>query len=181
MRAKHDSVQAQYLRFCANPLRDAATVATEFDLLCAVPGIERIAFLNEHTLVLGTRHIVIYDPETRTHRDVGEFLIFIRRYYENPTWDVAFRFQNITRDLYGNSGYMHPHIVYSDYDKIPTPTGGLCIQRGRYHIFQHIRRGEIYLVAPLLLEILDTYNMHGPYHELYNWPVYGRDVAEDAS
>ena len=169
-------VLEQYVRFCSNPLRNTEVVRTEFAELCAVPGVNQIAFYDAHTLILGTEHIILPDPTTKKLHDVGEFLIFIRRFYVNPTWDVSFRFRNITRDLYDGSGYMHPHIVWNTFDEIEVPTGGLCIQRGKYDIYQFIRRGEIHLVAPLLIDVLKTYNPSGPYHELDNWPEYQGDV-----
>lgn len=169
------SIVATYLRFNTNPLRSAAVVQKEFDVLCATPGIKQVAFYNEHTLMLGTENIVIFDPETDTAREVGEFLIFIRRYYANPWWDVSFRFRNITYAIEDGYPHLHPHILRSEYPAIDIPTGELCISRGQYYIYQHIRRGEMHLVASLLLDILRTYQLLGPYQPLWHWPEYEQE------
>lgn len=160
----------QYLAFCSNPLRGEEQLRREFEVLAGLPKVKRVAFYNPHTLIIGTTLVTIRHPEHGTYHDVGEFLIFLIRKRVERAWEVTFRFNNVSGDIYGNSGYHHPHITSTKYDGLDFDTGGLCIQKGRFHVYQHIRKGEIHLAVPLLIDILHTFTVDYPYHDLSNWP-----------
>lgn len=164
---------AQYVRFCHNPLphRGDAVVAEEFRALLAlqhngIPFVQAVGFHSPHTLMVGTKLVSITDPDTNIVHDVGEFIIYLYRARKGRLYDTMFGFQNVTGK---RAGYHHPHV---NERTIPGfgDLGMLCIQQGQFHIYQHLRSGEMHHATRLLIDILHTYNKNGPYHELENWP-----------
>lgn len=164
------SMRARYVHFCRNPFRTEEEITHEFDLLSRTPGIDGVAFFNDHTLMVGTKHIYITDPDTKVEHDVGKFVIFIIRRHLNPEWRVQFRFGNITHDHLNFSRCMHPHIKEHQFDEIAYPTGKLCISHGQYPLFQFIRKGEVHKAVPVFLRILYSYDAFAPWLSLDNWP-----------
>lgn len=168
-------LRERYANFAVSPLKTRAEVNESFDKLLHVPGIVSVEFHEDDILMLGTEDIIIQYPPHNSWHSVGNFIIFIVRYYANDYWNVAFRFFNASNQLYGfgfgapGDVYLHPHIITTTYDLIEAPTGKLCIVDGYHHIYQRIRRGEIHLAAPLLLQVLRTYDRHGEYISLTNW------------
>jgi len=177
----------QYQRFCANPLRNDATLKEEFEALMRVEGITRVAFMDDETMVLGTELITMVGPKTHKLYEIGEFLIFLFRKRKGRIWEVSFRFHNVTQTpsqrwkhdgSYYRTEYAHPHILIGDFPSIAVPTGTLCIQQGKFHVYQHLRKGEIHLAAPIFMQILNSYGPGRPYYPLGHWPKIGGSDAE---
>lgn len=158
----------QYVRLCRNPLphRGDDVVAQEFEELCALPHVQAVAFFNPQTLMVGTDMISIKDPDSGLIHNVGEFLIYQYRQRNGKIYDTLFAFQNVQGT---RGGYHHPHINVREVAGFGD-LGQLCIQRGHFHIYQHLRSGEMHLSTKLLIDVLHTYNPGGPYHDLDNWP-----------
>lgn len=128
-----------YLQFCANPLRGREQVMKEFHTLLAHKMVTGIAFHNESVLAVGTKKILIVDPETDYLHVIGEFIIFLVRHRVGRTWQVSFAFQNTTnalvklykeKDVCCEEHLMHPHITGSHYHPfIDAVHGTLCIKK----------------------------------------------------
>lgn len=163
----------RYLAFCKNPLRDDTVVTEEFRQLISLPQVTGLGYLNEHTMLVATTAISLTDPDTDKVHDIGEFLIYLYRQRMHRIWETGFAFENVTRTRKGTNGvYDHPHISRRD---IPTlgNLGILCIQRGHFHVYQHLRSGELHLATEMCLEILNTYDKGAPYLKLPKWPERG--------
>ena len=175
MTAVTNKTKRRYIEFCRNPLphRGDAEVAKEFDILCALPGVEAVAFSSEKTLLIGTSEIIINNPETNKNHRIGQFLIHLFRQRNGRVWDVMFGFENTHRLV---CDFHHPHINNRDIPGIGN-IGMLCIQRGHFHIYQYLRSGEMHYATKLLLEILNTYNPGGPYVDVSNWPRHRKKIG----
>ena len=159
----------QYLAFCKNPLRDDITVANEYKYLMRLPGVQRVAFYSRDILMVGTHCISLKDPETGFVHSIGEFIIYLYRKRMGRVWDTGFCFENIRGTLHG---YHHPHINVSTVLDLGD-MGILCISRGQFHIYQHLRSGEMHIATQLLIDILKTYDQDRPFHGVENWPLLG--------
>lgn len=156
----------RYLEYCKNPFRDDAIVSAEFDELRAIPEVKHVAFRHSHTLMIGTSMISIKHPSTGCIHDVGEFIINLHRCRTGKVWETGFCFENIHGTI---EGYHHPHIYTQDVTGFGN-LGILCIQRGQFHIYQHLRSAEIPTATRLLLQVLKTYTASGPFRKLDMWP-----------
>ena len=178
----YEDLRLQYLYFCDNPLRDDQQVMREYDLLVNHPRVTGVGFLRPNVMIVSTDSIIISDQGRRL---IGEFIIFLFRHKTDGYWEVDFRFQNVTNPLsfeekdstdevVAEEGrmYMHPHIYAADDDVLGCPNGALCIDKGQFGIYQHLRKGEIHLVTPKLIETLETYPTGTPYMAAYSWPLW---------
>jgi hypothetical protein len=157
----------RYLSYCKNPFRNDEIVSGEFDELLAIPAVTHVAFhTDDNILMIGTSLISISNPDTGGLHDIGEFIIYLYRSREGRIWNTAFCFQN-THGLVEH--YHHPHISKANLTGVGE-VGMLCIQRGQFHIYQHLRNGEIPTAVNLLIEILKTYTKSGPFKALESWP-----------
>tara|TARA_B100000508_G_scaffold91084_1_gene70973 strand:- start:6280 stop:6807 length:528 start_codon:yes stop_codon:yes gene_type:complete len=168
-----DEELERYLTLCRNPLRNDAVVASERAQLFSLPEVTAVGFKDEHTLLVGTSMISLTDPETKLVHNVGEFIIYLYRQRVGKIWDSGFAFENISGTQNGrNNNYHHPHINNREIPGIGK-LGILCIQQGHFHVYQHLRSGEMHLATKLLIDILNTYNLRGPYLPLDHWPLKG--------
>ena len=161
-----DRLKARYVQFCKNPLRDEKALAAEFEQLALLPKVTHIALRDPHTLMVGTSVISITEPKTDVVYDVGEFIIYLYRQRQGRIWDTGFYFQNINGTV---DGYHHPHINVRDVPGFGE-LGLLCIQRGQFHIYQHLRSGEMHFAVSLLIDVLQTYDGKGIYRPVEMWP-----------
>lgn len=160
-------VKERYIAFCRNPLphRQADEVGREFDTLCSLPEVTAVAFSSKHSFMVGTSKIFLTDPATQREHLIGEFLIHLYRKRDGRVWDVMYGFENVTNVLLG---YHHPHISNREIPGIGN-LGILCIQQGQFHIYQHMRSGEMHLATKLLIDVLKTYNPGNPHLCVSNW------------
>lgn len=171
-------LRERYVRLCANPLRGEAQILEELEELKGHPRVKYVGFRGEHVLLVGTDLLVVKD-EFRLHRKIGEFIIFLLRRESGGYWETDFRFWNVTNPLTyevdeGRDyevGWIHPHIMPADDQLLSCPNGALCISRGQFPVHQFMRKGQMHLAAPALIDILETYPTGTPYKEAHYWPL----------
>lgn len=168
-------LRVQYLHFCKSPLRSHKQILEEYEELKAHPRVTNLGFLKPHILMVGTDKIIINSNGIKYL--IGEFIIFLIRKENKGYFEVDFRFQNVTNpvtDLGGVDGYspvyMHPHIVAGESGELGCANGPLCISKGQFGIYQHLRKGEIYQATDQLIRILEIYPTGKAYHEVWYWP-----------
>lgn len=179
-----DDIILQYLYLCENPLRDDDQVLREYEELKHNSRVTNIAFLRPDVLMVGTDKIVVQSEGVKYL--VGEMIIFLIRRKVDGYWEVDFRFWNVTNPIYiddtdyspENVNYIHPHIKPTYDDVLGVPNGALCIQSGQFSVYQYLRKGEMHLVVPRLIEILETYPTGTPYGEASTWPEWHGEVGE---
>jgi hypothetical protein len=163
---KDSDERLRYIKYCRNPFRKSDIVSTEFDELLIIPEVQHIAFHNEDILMIGTSLISITHPQSNHVHDIGEFIIYLYRHRAGRIWETGFCFENIRGTI---KDFHHPHISSKEVLDLGD-MGILCIQKGHFHIYQHIRSGDIPTAVKLLLQVLHTYTMRGPFLPLESWP-----------
>jgi hypothetical protein len=184
--SQEDDMILQYLYLCANPLRGDDEIMQEYEALKHHPRITSLGFLRPDVLMVGTDEIIITYKNQKYL--IGEFIIFLIRRQVECYWEVDFRFWNVTNpisfanDDEGNPvvNYVHPHITPANDDILGCSNGALCISQGQFGVFQYMRKGEMHLAAPRLIEILETYPTGTAYHDADNWPIYKPKGVNDA-
>jgi hypothetical protein len=166
IREKDSEERQRYIQYCKNPFRNSKIVSAEFDELLTIPEVQYIAFRNADILMIGTSLISITHPQTNHVHDIGEFIIYLYRCRAGRIWETGFCFQNIRGTV---EGFHHPHISTKKVIDLGN-VGILCIQKGHFHIYQHMRNGDIPTAVRLLLQVLHTYTMRGPFKHLESWP-----------
>jgi hypothetical protein len=175
------AVLEQYLEFCANPLRGPDVVRTEYETLVHHPRVVRVGFYNPDIMMIGTDSIIV-TTEDGLKRVIGQMILFFIRREIDGYWEVSFRIGNVTHPITierarngqatGNSStYVHPHVVASSHEEIEFVTGNLCINQGQFSVYTAMRKGEMHVAAPRLIEILEVYPTGCPYHGAEAWPV----------
>lgn len=170
-------IVSAYLKFCSNPLRTEAQIRDEYDALVHHPRIMSIGFYKPTIMMIGTDAITVNSNGLR--RLIGQMIFFLVRKQRGGYWEVDFRFINATNPLMSNPEdgsspkptYMHPHISVGGYKPIAHDTGRLCIQRGQFDVYAAMRKGEIHVAAPRLIEILEVYPSGVAYRKAENWPT----------
>lgn len=157
-------LQEKYVSFCAGPYINPKEARKEFVKLCALSGIQMVAFGQGDNLLLGTTYVRLRDHRDQWH-DIGEFIITIIR---SP--NVAdIRFHNITRRLPGDAfrcgainTFDHPHIM----------NGALCLPTGESEMRLAVAKGDIAPAAEFALLALHTLSEH-PHGgaEINYWPL----------
>jgi len=174
-----DDTVLQYLYLCANPLRGDDEIMREYEALKCHPRIKSIGFLRPDVLMVGTDEIIITYKGNQYY--IGEFIIFLIRRQVDCYWETEFRFWNVTNPLYffpekegtqPQVGYIHPHIMPANDELLGCPNGALCIAKGQFGVHMHMRKGEMHLAAPRLIEILETYPTGHPYTDASEWPIW---------
>lgn len=183
MTAQQD-ILAQYIEFCASPLRDIASIEAEFETLQRNPDVKFVAFHKPHILMLGTSLLVI--PWEGTNYEIGEFAIFLIRKREGRVWETGFRFANVTNAmvLFDGEGIardlcMHPHMYTDRYNDIDIPVGELCISSGQHVIYQSLRRGLVNKAFTHLWATIQIYGTGRPYCEIEGWPLLHKEKVDD--
>jgi hypothetical protein len=173
-----DNLLARYLHFCANPLRDNEQIAAEYAELVSHPRVTTVAFYRPDVLMVGTDEIIINFKQRKFL--IGEFIIFFIRRMVDGYWHVDFRFWNVTNTLRSVEytghppipTFIHPHILVAKDKLLECPNGSLCISKGQFSVYQHIRKGEIHRAVPRLIDILEIYPTGQEHHSADNWPLY---------
>ncbi len=171
-------VMKNYLALCSNPLRGDDQLLAEYEELKQNPRVKIIAFYRADIMMVGTDEIVVTVGGTKYC--IGEFIIFLIRKKDKGYWKVDFRFQNAThaQHTYDMSGqlitntYHHPHIMDMKCGIIDAPSGRLCINKGQFSVYQHMRKGEMHSATSCLIEILETYPTGNPYRAATSWPEW---------
>lgn len=173
---EEDQLVEQYLKFCANPLRGEEQVLKEYELLKHHPRITSLAFYRPDILMVGTDQIMVYSKQQL--RVIGEMIIFFIRRQVDEYWETDFRFVNVTNPLMSKATdkqpsqvtHMHPHIIVGDHDLIECPNGRLCISKGQFGVYAAMRKGEMHVAAPRMVEILEVYPSGSTYADAEKWP-----------
>ena len=174
-----DDILLQYMYLCANPLRGDAQIEIEYDLLKNHPRVTSVAFLRPEVLMAQTDKIIVSDKGKRL---IGEFIIFLIRREIAGYWEVDFRFWNVSNPILIEADdpeatdqdviFIHPHIMPAKDDLLGCANGALCISKGQFAVYQHMRKGEMHLAVPCLIDILESYPTGQPYYDAYEWPLW---------
>jgi hypothetical protein len=176
----YTSLLQQYQTFCANPLRGVAQVAKEYEELTHHPRVKNIGFYAPDILMIGTDSIVV--RSMGVDYEIGEMIIFFVRRQVNGYYNVDFRFINITHPIVVQVDAdelpavtnMHPHIsasvITSPVYGLTPLTGKLCISHGQFDVQAAIRRGEMHVAVPRMIEILECYDEDNAYISVRFWP-----------
>lgn len=172
----------QYVRLCASPLRGEAEIVNEYEALKHHPRVTGLSFYRPDVLMVGTDEIIIEYQQQKYY--IGDFIIFLVRRQVGGYWDTDFRFWNVTCPLcHKRQGavmegfYIHPHIIQATDELLDCDNGELCISRGQFTIYQHLRKGEMHRAADRLIEVLEVYPTGKAYQEPYYWPKWEEDHA----
>lgn len=170
-----DRLKAQYLAFCASPLRTERDIITDFEHLCRNPAVTHLVFHKPYILAIGTSPLII--EHERCSYKIGELIIFFIRKRIGRVWETAFFVANPTgalpdeEDPIGEKGrYIHPHILLCDYSDITFPVGELCISSGQFVIYQSLRKGIISRAFAHLWAALHVYGTGQPFLSVCHWP-----------
>lgn len=179
---EHREMAEKYVKLCENPLRGRSQILHEYEQLINNPRVQQIAFHGKEALMVGTDNIVI--NHEGCDYSIGEFIIFLVRQKKGKYFEVAFRFFNtsnyfVEREIYGapTNKCMHPHIILKDSDVLTCSNGTMCISEGQFPVHQYLRKGEMHLAVPEIINLLETYTESGAYVEIQNWPELEREHA----
>lgn len=152
----------QYVQFCASTLTSPEIAGREFNELCSLDSVARIAFATEIedlTLIIQTKGVILRDHVTGKFHDIGEMMLVMRR---KP--QVTIHFFNRTRFVKGNninfSGYHHPHV---------TDSGFIC-SSNRDLIQQELAAGKVLSATTFAIEAINQYGPNGPFCDISFWP-----------
>ena len=171
---------ANYNTLCQSPLRDAEMNRADATSLLAHSMITHVGFASllgnsMDTLVLSTRPVIITDKRSTTQHLIGEWLIYLIRKRTGRWWDARFHLYNPDglRNHSGELHRMHPHMTCMTVNYLAHPVASLCITAGHFHIYQHIRKGELYAATTLLVDLLHHVQpgREFPDAELELWPT----------
>lgn len=172
--AKQDML-AQYIEFCASPLRNATEIEAELEELQKNPDVKYMAFHKPHVLMIGTPLLVIHWKGI--DYEIGEFIIFLTRKRDGRVWETGFRFANVTNsiELCDMEGVVrdiciHPHICQDEYLDIGLHVGELCISNGQNIVYQSLRKGFINKAFVHLWAALKIYGTGKPFFKIEDWP-----------
>lgn len=165
-----------YQTFCANPLRGKVQIEEELYALQKVPGVRQIAFAKRaDVLIVGTDPVKIKHPKEDVRAPVyliGTFLIYLIRRREGRVWYADFRLKNVSHVINKcNMICMHPHMRIQSDVELQTTVADICISSGRFHIYEHIRRGEMHHAIRSIIDLLHSLGPNTPYLSVDNWPT----------
>lgn len=152
----------QYVQFCASPLTSPEIAGREFNELCSLDSVVRIAFATEIEdliLIIQTKGVILRDHKTGNFHDIGEMMLVMRR---KP--QATIHFYNRTRFVEGDnayfSGFHHPHV----------PDGGIICSNYRDLIMQELAAGKVLSATNFALETINQYGPNNPYCDISFWP-----------
>jgi hypothetical protein len=166
----------KYVSFCASPLRGEEEIRDDLAKLIAQPMVKMLAFVDKNimrsTLMIGLNPLYLRNPETNLLHFIGNFIVYVSRYRDYPVWVANFELVNLNPVSRGDSVYYHPHMLEDDrdYHKVAY----ICISRGRYPIFQYIRKGELHFAMELITNLLYSLGPDAPFYDIRHWPLARR-------
>jgi hypothetical protein len=179
-----DDILLQYMYLCENPLRGDIQIELEYHQLINHPRVMSVAFLRPEVLMVQTDEIIVSDKGRRL---IGKFIIFLIRRQIAGYWEVDFRFWNVSNPILIEDDdpeatdkdvvFIHPHIMPAKDDLLGCANGALCISKGQFAVYQHMRKGEMHLAVPCLIKILESYPTGVTYLDAQHWPLWkgGKD------
>lgn len=164
----------KYTEFCWSPLRSEEAIRGDLARLMKLPMVKSLAFADDKkirgTLMVGLEPLIIKDPDTGRYHFIGNFIVYITRYRKYPEWAAGFRLVNLNPQYSGGKPtYFHPHMLINDDPEIGN-VADICISRGRFSIFQYIRKGQLDLAVELIANLLESLGPNTAYHHINKWP-----------
>jgi hypothetical protein len=167
----------KYVSFCASPLRDKGEIREDLAKLIAQPMVKILAFVDEtimpSTLMVGLKTLFLRNPDTGLVHYIGNFIVYITRYRDYPEWVANFELVNLNPTYRDQTPFYHPHMREKEHSPLGK-VAQICISRGRYPIFQYIRKGELHFAMELIINLLQSLGPDVAFYNIKHWPLARR-------
>lgn len=175
----HETVLAQYIELCKNPLRGPERIKREYGQLVSHPLVRHVGFYKPAVLMVGIDDVIIRLDDKRYN--IGQMIIWLVRSMEDGMHSKSpkcgYYFSNATKIVRtkGGSTVHHPH-VYNNLDGkefISEQHGSLCINTGDAQpILNALKVGNLASATTYIIDVLHTYPTGCPYASANLWPLY---------